>query len=221
MVKISIFITKTIVKMNLQSPGVRYGIITGTITIITYLTAYLVDKKLYVDASYISLATFLVYLLAMRQASIQGRRNFFEQTAETPMSYTFSQAVQTPFLVYLIAQTMFVFFQFLMLRLFDPSLVDLTKQLAIEQLENMDKWPMSVFKSLNLITDEVLEAMEEAKEQVEATDFTPTISNTLFGLASSLVMGFLLSAIYGLVFRRQIVPPPANMPSQNQESGEE
>ena len=203
--------------MNLQSPGVRYGIIAGTITLVIYLIAYFIDKRLFIEATGISLGTFLIYLWAMRQASIQGRNYFFEQTAEAPTHYTFSQAVQPAFLVYLIAQTIFVFFQFVMLRLIDPTLVELTKQLAIEQLENFDKLPMSMLKWLNLITDEVLEAMEEAKEQVEVTDFTPTISNTLFGLASSLVMGFLISAIYGLVFRRHVIPAPSDSGQENEE----
>jgi hypothetical protein len=203
--------------MNLQSPGVRYGIIAGTITLVAYLVAYFIDKRLFIEAAGISLGTFLIYLWAMRQASVQGRNYFFEQTAETPTHYTFSQAVQPPFLVYLIAQTIFVFFQFVMLRLVDPSLIELTKQLAIEQVENLDKFPMSIFKSLNLISDELLEAMEEAKEKLEVTDFTPSISTTLFGLASSLIMGFLISAIYGLVFRRHVIPAPSDSGQENEE----
>lgn len=179
--------------MDLRSIGIRYGLMAGVVTIIIYFIAYLIDKTLFIQSSVLWISTMVIYLIAMRLASIEARNAFFANPDTSTSSYSFSNAIQPAFVVFLIAQIIYVLFQFLMTRLIDPSLIELTREIAIEQLETGSQWYLKFLPE---------DALETAKEQVEEQDFTPKISTTLLSLAFSLLGGFLISCIYGLVFKK-------------------
>jgi hypothetical protein len=181
--------------MDFKTPGIRYGLIVAAATVGLYLIAYFIDKSLFVKSAVLWIVTFAFYLIGMRQASLEARTLYFEQETETPQSYRFSLALQAPFLVFLIAQGSYAFFQFFMIRFLDPSLIELTRTLALQQLESTDTGIFSKF-----MTEDVIET---AKEAIESQDFTPKISSTLLGLAFSLLGGFLISCVYAAVFRRE------------------
>jgi hypothetical protein len=181
--------------MNLKSIGIRYGWMAGVVTIIIYFIAYLIDKTMFIQSSVLWLSTMAIYLIAMRLASIETRKAFFANPDTSATSYKFSHAIQPAFVVFLIAQIIYVLFQFLMIRVIDPSLIELTREIAIEQLDSGSKWYLKFLPE---------DALEAAKDQVAEQDFTPKISNTILGLAFSLLGGFLIACIYGLVFRKNI-----------------
>lgn len=184
--------------MDLRKFGIRYGLIAGGLTLVIYLAAYLIDKRMFVQSTAIWLGTFVVYLWAMRQASIETRNAFFQTAEEENPSWRFSHAIQAPFMVFLIAQVIYAFFQFAMVRFVDPGLVELTREIAMEELDKADSWTARFLNE---------EALDMAREAIESQDFTPTVSNALLGLAFSLLGGFILSAIFGLIYRRETSNP--------------
>ena len=75
----------------------------------------------------------------------------------------------------------------------NPELPDIQRTILLENMDNVAN-SMSAF----LKEDQI----EEMVEAIEENDYKVTLGSTLLGLARSLLGGFLLSAIFALIFKK-------------------
>lgn len=182
--------------MDIKKQGIKWGLIVGGATVAIYIIAYMVRKESYIDSTMIWLLTMMLYLIGMRQASVETRTEFLSFYNENGEPYRFAYALQPPFLVFLIAQVLYYLQQYLMFNFIDPSLSEIARDIAIEKIDE-------VSGILGRFMDE--DNADLMREQLEEQDFSMKISSVLLNLAFSLLGGFLISCIYALVFKKENV----------------
>lgn len=178
--------------MNISKEGIKWGIITGVVTVTIYIVAYLTGYKVFFNTG-IFWVTTLFYFFTMYMASREARNKFMASHDLTEEPYPFNMALQPPFLTFLLANIIYYFFNYIMYVFVNPDLPAIQKTITLETMEKMMD-SMAAFMNEEQI-EEMVEAMEEQ-------DFTVTLGSTLMGLARSLLGGFLLSAIFALIFKK-------------------
>lgn len=178
--------------MNISKPGIKWGIIAGVVTIVVYVGAYLVDAELYFNSA-VSWAIILFNLFAMYMASKQERNIFFESHDLGEEPYSFNTALQPPFLTYLITTVIFYVLNFVMFNVVNSELAELQHTITMDQLQKNS----SMLEGF-LGEDQFEKMIDGVAEQ----DFSVTLSSTFLSLATSLLGGFLLSAIFALIFKK-------------------
>ncbi len=178
--------------MNISKEGIKWGIITGIVTIVIYLIAYLIGYETFFNTGIFWITT-LFYIFTMYMASREARNKFMETHDLTEEPYPFNIALQPPFLTFLIANILYYLFNYVMFVYVNPELPDIQKEIA---LETMDK----AMNAMSAFMDE--DQIEEMAEAIEEQDLTVTLASTLLSLARSLLGGFLLSAIFALIFKK-------------------
>lgn len=178
--------------MKINKAGIKWGLIAGALTIIVYVGAYAADPKLYFNSG-LSWSIVALNILAMFMASREARNIFLlnHDLAEEP--YSFNVALQPPFVTYLITTLAFYILNYIMFNFVNPELADLQQTFTLTELEKQ----RSMLESL-MGEDKFDEMMEGIEEQ----DFSVTIGSSFLGLATSLLGGFLLSAIFALIFKK-------------------
>jgi len=180
--------------MDLKKIGIRYGVITGVICVGLYLLTYSLSTFAYFGPG-VYLVTWVIYLVAMWKASVDTLRAYKSAYEIREVGYSFTQALQAPFIVFLIAQTFYYLQYWAMFNIIDPSMVDLAKEYA---MTTMDK-SMEMFSSFldDATVDQIIDA-------IETQDYGVSFSSAFFNWARSLIGGFIISAIYALIYRKQI-----------------
>lgn len=139
--------------------GLLYGLIAGLITVTYFLLFYTVNPRIMLG-SIVWWSSLVIYLIAMVLA--------VKKRASKAENYiTLRSALQTGFLVFVIANLLFYTFFYLLFGLFDPSLVDLQK--------------------------EMMSANPAVADELNTKDFSVTLSGTFFNYLYSLIGGFLLA----------------------------
>lgn len=178
--------------MNISKEGIKWGIIAGVVTIIVYVVAYLVNVEFYFNSA-VSWAIILFNMFAMYMASKHARNLFFESHDLAEESYSFNIALQPPFLTYLITTVIFYVLNFVMFNVVNPELAELQQTITLDQLQKNSSMLEGFLGE---------EQFEKMVEGVAEQDFSVTISSTFLSLATSLLGGFLLSAIFALIFKK-------------------
>lgn len=179
--------------MNNQKTIQIIGLIAGSITVVLYFAAYLINKKLFLDSKVLYIASWAIYLIAMRQGSIAARNEYF-QSNNPQEGYTFAQAFRPPLLVFVVAQIIFASFQFIMMKFVDPELPELMKSISLDKIN----------EGANLLGKFLSEEeLEKMIEKIESEDFTPKIGSTLLNLAYSILGGAIVSVIFALIYSKK------------------
>ena len=174
---------------ELRKPGIVIGLFVGGLTVTTYLITYIVGKQAYFGTG-VNIVTWVIYLLGMWKASVDSREVYKKIVDIQQEGYSFSQALQGPFLVFLIAQVIYYIYYWILFNWIDPEMVELSRTFALE----------SIPKYYGSFMNE--DQIETLIEQLEQRGFEVTVSGAFFGWAQSLIGGFLISAIYALFFKK-------------------
>lgn len=164
------------------SRNIKYGAFAGLGTIAYFLIFYAVSSRLMLN-SWVNWGSLVIYIVFMALACQQER-------SEIGRDYDFKQALRTAFSVYVAASILYYGFNYLMFNAIDPSLVELQRELVLENLERVS----------GVLGEENIEQM---REQYEEESFEVTFSNTLFSFAWSLIGGFIISLALAGVMRRR------------------
>jgi hypothetical protein len=178
--------------MNISKEGIKWGIFTVIVTIIIYIIAYFISYETFFNTG-IFWVTTLFYVFTMYMASREARNKFMATHDLTEEPYPFNMALQPPFLTFLIANILYYLFNYIMFAFVNPELPEIQKAITLETLDK-------VMSSMSAFMDE--DQIDEMVEAIEEQDFTVTLGSTLLGLARSLLGGFLLSAIFALIFKK-------------------
>lgn len=156
--------------------GVKYGLLAGAARVALFLLLFFLNKEWMLSYTVYYLSVLLVIIAMYLATSREG------ELAET---YPTQAALRTAFLTFVVANAVFYSFYFIIHQL-DPSLAEIQKEMA------RAFYPMITPK----------DQLETALEALEKTDFTLTLSQTLFRYARSLIAGFILAGGIGYVTRR-------------------
>lgn len=179
--------------MDLKKLAIRYGIITGAVSVGLYLLTYSLSKFAYFGPG-VYLVTWVIYLIGMWKASRDTFKAYSAAYNVTEVGYTFTQALQAPFILFLIAQTFYYLQYWAMFNIIDPSMVELAREYAMTTIDN----------SIDLFSSYLDDAtVDRILDTVETQDYGVSFSSAFFNWARSLIGGFILSAIYALIYRKQ------------------
>jgi len=183
--------------MDLKKIGIKFGLLSGILTMIIYFGAYFYDKSFYYNPI-VSLSTWLVYLLGMWKASsenLQAYRAHYHSEEEV-VSFSFTQALQAPFLVFLIGQVFYYAQYWIMFNILDTSMVEIARVYSLETLEASRE----VFSRF---LDEA--TIDERIEMAKAQDYRVSFRSAFFNFSRSLIGGFILASIYALFFKKSTI----------------
>lgn len=151
----------------------KFGLYTGVVVIGYFLLFYIVRKPLMLSSGVYWASTFL-FVGGMVWSCRLERKN------RGDAGFSFPESLKTSFATYVVAAFLYHTWTYLMMAYFDPELVDIQKEMVIQQLE----------RSNSLLGRELTEQVEDSfrEKGVEVS-----ISRSFFGLAQSLILGFILS----------------------------
>jgi len=162
--------------------NIKYGAFAGLVTIAYFLLFYAISPRLMLS-SWVNWGSLLIYIGFMAMACHQER-------AELGREYDLKQALRTAFTVYVLASVLYYAFNYLMFNFFDPVLVEIQRELVLENLERMS----------GVLGEDNVEQMQQ---QYEKESFELTLSNILLSFAWSLIGGFIISLALAAVMRRR------------------
>ncbi|HMQ47500.1 MAG TPA: DUF4199 domain-containing protein [Saprospiraceae bacterium] len=153
--------------------AVRYGLLAGISTVGLFLLLYFVEPA-WMFNPWIYWGSLIIYLVFMWQAVQADRKN-------KAGNYTFQNALQTAFLVFVVANLIYYLFYWLLYAWIDPGLVDLQRDMMRAAME----------KNRDLMDDK--QRQELLKSLGDAAAFKVTFSTTILAYARSLIGGFILA----------------------------
>lgn len=163
----------------MENNGVKYGLLAGLGVIIYSLVLYLVDDKLLFG--WASILGTVLYLACMYKAGVDERE-------EQGGFITWKEALKPTFLTYVVGSLLATIFTYLLFNVIDPSLIEIQKGMAIEQMQSME----------GMIGEE---GVEEGIKQIEERG-TSGLNDTLIGYAFMLIIGFVFAAIISAIVKR-------------------
>ena len=129
----------------LKNNGVKYGLILGVATVAFSVICYLINPKMILTG--IAYLAFLIPIFFMYRSSIAERK-------QNEGLLSFGEALKVTFLTYVIGTFISYVYTYLMFNVFDPSLIDLAREVAIEDTETIAKW-MGIEAELDDLPDEL------------------------------------------------------------------
>ena len=157
-----------------------YGIF-GGVSVIAYFLAFYFISTTWMFHPLVNWGSLLVYLVFMTLAGREDRRSY-------EGAYPFKNALRTIFGTFAIISVMYYMFNYFLFK-FDPTLLITQKEVVIQNMEWLSQKA----------------GMEFSEEEIHALrkEYRPiTIMNSLFGLAQSLIGGFILSLPVAAIVRR-------------------
>ena len=154
----------------MKNSAVRYGIF-GGVSVVTYFLAFYFAKPQLMLEPAVVWASVVMYLVFMFLATRQERK------AQGDESYTFKQALRTAFLTFVIINTIYYLFNFLLYRV-DPTMLIYQKEMIVRNMKWMSEW-------LN-----------------QADNHPVSVGNMLFSLLRSFIFGFIIALPVAALARR-------------------
>lgn len=164
----------------MNNKAIQNGLFMGAASIVLTLVFYFVSPKAMLQ--YGSWALYIVFLFFMYKAAVDER-------GALGGLISFGDALKAAFLAYVVGGLIYYLFNHVLMTLIDPSLIDLTKDIA---LDSMDK--------MNSFLDE--DQVDKMKEAIDEQEFAPTIGSTLLGYLVSLIVGFIFALIIAAITKR-------------------
>ncbi len=161
----------------MKNYAVKIGLLTGLGTILFLLLIYWIDKKLALNPNIIWFTT-LFYLIGMYKAAAVERKKANEYLGFRP-------ALRVAFLVFIIANAIYHFYNYLLFNFLDPKMLDVQIALILGEggLDNL----MNEEQRATFLKD------------IMIYDF----KNMTFAYFSSLIGGFILAVIIALIVKRE------------------
>lgn len=166
-----------------MSTPVRYGLMSGFLSMFFLTLLYVVDKNLMVSPWH--QVAWLILIVAMYLAAFQERKNqggYIHQ----------KDALRAAFVVFLLGSALVAMYDYLMPAFFDPTLVDLAKA---NELRLFDA------EQGRMTTDEFY----TRRREIELRQGGPGFFNSLFIYIFFTIFGFLAAGIISFVVRRMPV----------------
>jgi len=171
----------------MNNVGFKNGLFYGASAVGLYLVGYLINKRMLFSPGFGPIISIVIPILFMVLAARATRQN-----QEGVM--TFGESLSPTFLTYVIGSLIFTLFSFVMSHMVDPSLLDISKEVAIEAIDK-------VAGMLGLSGDELDEMKDAVEEGANAS-----IGTTLMGWAFSLILpGFIIAAIISAIMKKNAV----------------
>lgn len=164
----------------MKNIAIKYGIFGGVGVIAYFLVFYFVKPQWMFQAT-VNWGSLIIYLFFMFLAGRQHRQLY-------DGSYPLKDALRTVFATFVIISVIYYTFNYILFKI-DPTLLITQKEVVIQ---NMAWWSERA-------------GMEFSEEEIHnlRKEYRPvTIANSLFGLAQSLIGGFILSLPVAALARR-------------------
>jgi len=159
----------------MNSHGLKFGVLAGIGTILILLVSYYIDKRLMLSPSVVW-STTIFYLIGMYMAALEDRKR-------GGGFISFKDALQTCFIVWMVANAIYHVFIYCHFNYFDPEMLSVQKEMFLEMNEKAGL--------LN----------EKLSTQV-AEELSYDLKQTITGYIMSLIGGFAISAIIARLIRR-------------------
>ncbi len=163
-----------------MNKSTQYGILAAILAICLYLVLYFVEKQLIVNP-FVKSLRYPIYIVCAWIAVGKSRSMMEDKSA-------LASWIRPAFLTFVVASTIFTIFEFVLFRFVDHDLYRLSAEYLNEHFPEIQ--PKGVPGRTKAIAEV---GIEEAV----------SISRTIFTLARELVVGFLFSALIGLIWRNK------------------
>ncbi len=164
--------------MDLERPAVRNGVIAGLGTSCLALVLYLISALSFFAFAGI-LTTILVIIFMVR--AVREER--------VDLDYlSFNGALNSAFVVYLIATLLYSIFYFVLFNFIDPTLIDIQKEILAE-----------IFVGLGRFFGE--DFVEQTMDALDARDQSYGLGTAIWLFVQQLIPGFIIAAIIAAVMK--------------------
>lgn len=165
--------------MKKDNHSIKFGIIAGSATIVFLFLFYWIEKELMLSAGIIWSTTFL-YFIGMYMAPLELRK-------ENEGYLDFKTALRAAFIVWVIANAIYHAFQYILYNFLDPDMLNVQKNYMQREMGKLD----------GMVSEEYLETFSE---NIEVLNYD--LGTVIFTYFSSLIAGFIFSAIIARLVRR-------------------
>lgn len=180
--------------MNANSNAVRYGLFAGLGTIAVMLLLYMVNAEMIFG--WALQATWLVYLFCMYKA-VADTKN------ENDGFISLREGFTAAFIVFAIANLMYIVFYFVLVNVIDPSLMEIQIEKGVEAVEKVAQFA-------GMSEEELESAIEEVEKGMQ-----PNLGQTLLGYAISLIGGAIPAVIIAAILKKET---PIHLQNENDEA---
>lgn len=170
----------------MEKNSVKYGVIAGLISVLYALLLYFTDQTFNMALGSVSLVISLYFMWKACQddRTLQGGFASFREM--------FSSA----FITYAVVTFFTVIFQYVLLTMIDPGLVDIQVEKTMEQTAKILEWG-----GLEEGSAEYEKALADAEQEA-----IPSLKGSLFGYMGALIFGALISLIFGAAMKKNKPP---------------
>lgn len=170
----------------MEKNSVKYGVMAGLISVVYTLVLYFTDQTFNITLSSVG---FIISLYFMWKACQDDR-------ALQGGFASFREMFSSAFITYAVAGIFAIAFQYVLLTMIDPGLVDIQAEKAVEQTAKILDWA-----GIEEGSPEYEEALIEAEK-----GSTPSIKGSLLGYLGALIFGALISLIFGAAMKKNRPP---------------
>lgn len=169
----------------MNNPGFKRGLFFGGAAIATYLIVYLVAKKVLFIPGIWPVTGIIIPIVFMIAAARDTR-------AAQDGYMTFSEALSSTFLTYVIGSLIFTLFTFAMTTIIDPSLLEYAREVALEAMDTYS----------NVFSEDQIDTLKDGLEEGESGGIGDVLM--MWGLFL-IFPGFLYSLIISATTKRNTV----------------
>jgi hypothetical protein len=171
----------------MKKTGLKYGQYAGLGLIIMTLLLYLVNAKfMLTSGSWLGLLVLLVFMVMSCR----------ELRMEQGNVMSLSEGFKVSWITWAISTIMSGIFSLILIYLIDPSLLQLTQEIAMEATEKLMNW-------FGASEDAIQEALEQAENSIENVSLSKVVTQFLTQTALSLLIGAFISLIIGAFMKRK------------------
>ena len=161
--------------------GLRYGLVSGGLLVVLYFLFYFLNPRAMLG-QILYWSSMVIPVVAMILACNA------DKSERVDAVFPFGDALKTSFITGVVSTVIFSIFYFVLLKFIDPTLMDLQRDVALEQIEAFaDFMPAETY-------DEAIEGIETAP--------ILTIGNSMLNLMLSIIGTFGISCIVSLIVKR-------------------
>ncbi|MCB0515084.1 MAG: DUF4199 domain-containing protein [Chitinophagales bacterium] len=166
------------------SIALRYGLIAGLAGIILSTLLYFINPT-FLFSYWILLLSMLIIIGIMVMAVSEGKK------ANRGM-ISFGDAFVIGLITFMVAAVVGNIFQYILFNFIDPSLIDLQKQMAINNtIETMKAFGADG------------ETIDKTIEEIEKQDLSMSFKNVILGILSAGIFGAIIAAIVAAILKRE------------------
>ncbi len=171
-------------KPNITNEAVKYGIISGLLSLVIMYGAWAVSINTFVSVRFIS--SFIPYVIGIL---IFGGITL-RKANDNLLSY--SEALKFAFLGYVIVEIFFAIGSYVLFNFLDTNLSQKTLEIAMEQTQR-------ILENMGASADDIEKGLERTKESGKDMSF----KTVFLGAGLYLIWDFILSLLIALIIRRE------------------